>query len=93
MIRLLKNSKRSLTPSKIEIIEMTEENKELIDECFYCEEQRWGTWNSYDLERKCIITSLTKEECIRATRFYLKAKQEGKFENDKVYSGSVEGKL
>lgn len=82
-----------MTPIKIDIIEMTEENKELIDECFYVVQQKWGTWNSYDKEDKGIMTSLTKEQCIHATRFYLKAKQEGRFEHDKVYSGSVEGKL
>jgi hypothetical protein len=72
---------------------MTAEGKEIIDGCFYCEEKRWGTWDSYDLEGKCIITSLTKEQCIHATRWHLKFLQEGKFENDKVYSGVVDGKL
>jgi hypothetical protein len=72
---------------------MTNENKELIDGCFYVEEKRWATWDSYDLEGKCIITSLTKEGCINATRFYLKGKQEGKFEEEKTYSGEVGGKL
>lgn len=71
---------------------MTLEGKEIYDGCFYCEQQRWGTWNSYDLEGKNIVTSLTKENCINATRFYLKGKQEG-FETSKTYSSKVEGKL
>lgn len=66
--------------------------KEFIDNCFYVIEQRWGTWNSYDKDDKTIITSLTKENCINATRFYLKMKQEG-FENSKTYEGTVGGKL
>jgi hypothetical protein len=69
------------------------EDKEIIDGCFYVCEKRWKTWDSYDLEGKCIITSLTKEGCINATRFYLKGKQEGKFEEEKSYSGEVSGKL
>jgi len=51
--------------------------KELIDDAFYVEEQRWGTWDSYDKDGKPLLTSLTEEECIRATRFYLKGMQEG----------------
>lgn len=66
--------------------------KELIDNCFYVAKQRWGTWNSYDKEDKAIITSLTRENCISATRFYLKMKQEG-FEDSKTYEGTVGGKL
>jgi len=71
---------------------MIEENKEIIDGCFYVEEKRWKTWDSYDLEGKCIITSLTKQGCIDATRFYLKGLQEG-FENTKTHEGVVGGKL
>jgi hypothetical protein len=69
-------------------------NKELIDDTFYVKEQKWGTWDSYDKDDKGIITSLTEEECIKATRFILKLKQEEAF--DKVgttYSGEVGGKL
>ena len=70
------------------------EDKEIIDGCFYVCEKRWQTWDSYDLESgKCIITSLTKEGCINATRFYLKGKQEGNFEESKIYESTVQGKL
>ena len=66
--------------------------RKLIDDCFYVEEKKWGTWDSYDKDGKGIITSLTESECINATRFYLKGKQEG-FKEIKSYEGEVGGKL
>ena len=68
--------------------------KQLIDDCFYVEQKKWGTWDSYDKDGKCIVTSLTEEECIRATRFVLQGRQEG-FDksNEKTYTGEVAGKL
>jgi hypothetical protein len=71
---------------------MTVENKEIIDGCFYVKEKQWKTWDSYNLEDKCIITSLTKEGCINATRFYLKGLQEG-FSDTRSHEGTVGGKL
>jgi len=65
---------------------------ELIDDCFYVKEKRWGTWDSFDKDGNCIVTSLTEEECIRATRFILKGRQDG-FEETKTYSSKVGGKL
>lgn len=67
--------------------------KQLIDDCFYVEQKKWGTWDSYDQEGKCIITALTEKECISATRYYLKGKQEGWTEESKVYESTVGGKL
>jgi hypothetical protein len=69
------------------------ETKNIYDECFTVSQQRWGTWRSYDLEGKCIITSLTEDECINATRSYLKMKQEGFVEVIKTYESTVGGKL
>jgi hypothetical protein len=66
---------------------------EWIDDCFRVEEKRWGTWTSYDKEDKELITSLHKEICISATRWYLKNKQEGFVENEVKYEGVVGGKL
>lgn len=66
--------------------------KQFIDDAFYVERKKWGTWDSYDKEGKCIITSLTEEECVKATRYYLKGKQEG-FPEAKVYESTVGGKL
>lgn len=68
--------------------------KQLIDDAFYVEEKQWGTWDSYDKDGKCIITSLTEEECVRATRYYLKLKQENRLnEVERTYSSTVDGKL
>lgn len=69
-------------------------DKQLIDDTFYVEEKKWGTWDSYDKDGKCIITSLTEEECVKATRFMLKLKQENKLNEVEVtYSSTVDGKL
>jgi hypothetical protein len=66
--------------------------KKLIDECFYVDEARWGVYHSFDKEGKRLITSLTEESCINATRFYLKGLQEG-FGETKSHQGTVDGKL
>lgn len=64
-----------------------------IDDCFRVEQKRWKTWQSYGKDEKGIITALTEEECIRATRFYLKGLQEGWDSETKTYEGIVGGKL
>ena len=70
------------------------DNKELIDECFYLEHKKYGLWDSYDKDGKGIVTALTEEECIKATRFMLKLKQENKLNQvGNTYSGTVDGKL
>jgi hypothetical protein len=66
--------------------------KILIDDAFYVKQQRWGTWDSYDKDDKPLVTSLTEQLCVEATRFYLKGKQEGFYES-KSYEGQVSGKL
>jgi hypothetical protein len=68
------------------------ETTALIDNAFTVDKASWGTWRSYDSEGKGLITSLTEESCVNATRFYLKGKQEG-FKDVKSYEGSVGGKL
>ena len=68
--------------------------KELIDEAFYVEQSNWKTWKSYDKDGKPLVTSLTSENCIAATRYYLKLKQEGSLNDIGVsYSSVVDGKL
>ena len=69
---------------------MTE--KKLIDDCFYVKQKRYGLWDSTDIEGKGLVSSLTEEQCISATRFYLKRRQEGWIETKK-YEGEVGGKL
>jgi hypothetical protein len=71
---------------------MIMEELNLIDDAFYVKEQRWGTWVSYGKDQKGLVTSLTRDECIQATRFYLKGRQEG-FPESKTYEGQVGGKL
>jgi hypothetical protein len=69
--------------------------KQLIDNAFYVEEKKWGTWQSHYPDGSGLITSLTEEECIRSSRWYLKQKQENAFDKveTKVYDGVVGGKL
>ena len=68
--------------------------KQLIDDCFYVEQKKYGLWGSTDLEGKGLITSLTEENCVRATRFYLKGLQE-EWDDASIikHEGTVGGKL
>jgi hypothetical protein len=69
-------------------------NKELYDDCFYVEQKKWGTWDSYTPEGKCIVTALTESDCVSATRFILKLRQENRLnEVETTYSGEIPGKL
>lgn len=72
---------------------MTEEQPTVHDESFTVRKQRWGTFVSYDLEGNGLITSLTEELCIAATRWYLKARQDGFEETAAKYESVVGGKL
>ncbi len=70
--------------------------KKLIDDCFYVEQKSWGTWQSHYEDGKGIVTSLTEEECVKATRFMLKLRQESfnsKKDETTTYLGEVEYKL
>ena len=69
------------------------ETTALIDDAFTVDKAIWGTWRSYDTEGKALVTSLTEETCINATRFYLKAQQEGFTGEVSNYDGTVGGKL
>jgi hypothetical protein len=66
--------------------------KKLIDDYFYVEQKKYGLWYSTDKEDNRLITSLTEEQCISGTRFYLKGRQEG-WPETKKYDGQVGGKL
>jgi hypothetical protein len=70
-------------------------DKQFYDEnAFYLEQKKWGTWDSYTPEGKCIVTALTESDCVSSTRFYLKLKQENMLnEVETTYSGEVGGKL
>ena len=73
---------------------MNEPEIVMYDDCFFVEE-RFGLWISTSKESEALVTSLTKEECIAATRFYLKGRQEGWPEesNRVINDGVVGGKL
>ena len=66
--------------------------KKLIDDCFYIQQKKYGLWDSTDLEGNGLVTSLTENQCISATRYILKGRQEG-FSESKTYEGEVGGKL
>ncbi len=74
----------------------TNSEPEVWDESFVVRKQRWGTFVSYSLkDDRELITSLTLELCVAATRFYLKGLQEG-WESDSeqnTYDSVVGGKL
>ena len=77
---------------------MRKMEKKLIDDCFYVEPQKFGTWDSTDKEGNKLITSLTEDACIAASRFYLKFRQDEKNatsygESVSQYSGSMDYKL
>jgi hypothetical protein len=48
-----------------------------IDYTFRIEETRWKTFRSFAKNGKELVTSLYRDVCITATRFYLKRCQEG----------------
>lgn len=68
------------------------EEPQWIDDCFRVEESPRKTWKSFDKDGNGIVTSLTEELCINATRFILKGKQDG-FLDSTQYEGTVGGKL
>jgi hypothetical protein len=70
-----------------------EELPKVYDEAFTVKKQRWGTYVSQDLDGNALITSLSEEACVSATRWYLKAKQEGFTETETSYDSVVAGKL
>jgi hypothetical protein len=73
--------------------EMSEE-KQLIDDAFYVEKARF-LWHSKDKDGNGLVSAVTEAQCINATRFYLKGKQEGWSEDNSrvVNDGTVGGKL
>jgi len=72
--------------------EMSE--KQLIDDAFYVEKARF-LWHSKDKDGNGLVSAVTEAQCINATRFYLKGKQEGWSEDNSrvVNDGTVGGKL
>lgn len=76
-----------------EVQKLDVDDTHFIDGCFTVDKARWGTWRSFDKDGKEILTSLTEEECVRATRWYLKARQDGFTDTAATYDSVVGGKL
>ena len=81
-------------PATVKVIkeEVEVPQETIYDDAFTVKKQRWGTFVSHDLDGGALITSMDEDGCIAATRWYLKARQEG-FEEASVYEGTVGGKL
>lgn len=74
---------------------MNEEQITLYDEAFTIHKTRFGLYRSVDTSGNGLITSLTEDGCINATRWYLKAKQDGTLDapSEITYDSVVGGKL
>ena len=72
-----------------------EENRILIDDCFYVWETRFGLWTTETKEGRKMLTGLTMDAVVTMTRWHLKCEQEGWPEGSVrvVNSGVVAGKL
>lgn len=94
---MMNTDQDTLNASKKKVEQTLNDSKlnqeKIIDGAFYVKQTRWKTWNSYDEKNKVIITSLSEDSCIQSTRWYLKKKQEGFSDEDKIFSGTVNGKL
>ena len=82
-----------MAKTKTKVAAPVAETTVLIDGAFTVDKARWGTFRSYDQEGKGLVTSLTESACIAATRFYLKAQQEGFTGEVSNYDGTVGEKL
>jgi|DEB0MinimDraft_10_1074344.scaffolds.fasta_scaffold26932_1 hypothetical protein len=75
----------------------SKQNQEIqwIDDAFQVYKTRFGLWHSEAKNGEKLISSLSEEQCVKATRFYLKGRQEGwDGSNSNVMNdGIVGGKL
>jgi len=75
----------------------SKQNQEIqwIDDAFQVYKTRFGLWHSEAKNGEKLISSLSEEQCVKATRFYLKGRQEGwDGSNSSVMNdGIVGGKL
>ena len=78
---------------QLEVQKLDVDDTHFIDGAFTVDKARWGTWRSFGKDGKEIITSLTEEQCIQATRWYLKAIQEKFTDDAPTYDSVVGGKL
>lgn len=73
----------------------TDDQREVIDDCFYVWKTRMGLWSTETLQGRKMLTGLTRDNVIDMTRWHLKCEQEGTLENYSRVVGSaiVGGKL
>ena len=65
-----------------------------IDDAFRVYKTKYGVWHSAAKDGEELITALTEQQCVDATRFYLKGRQEGWDEVESSHhEGTVGGKL
>ena len=71
------------------------EGAELIDECFYVWETRYGLFSSMTKEGRKMLSGALRDNVIIMTRWHLKCEQDGTLEQYTRVVGSaiVEGKL
>ena len=71
------------------------EGAELIDECFYVWETRYGLYSTMTKQGRQMMTGATKDGVTFMTRWHLKCEQEGTLEKYTrvVGSATVDGKL
>jgi len=88
---------KKTTENEITKLQWVTKPKDMVvhDDAFWVKQQRWGTHVSVGADDLQILTSLTEEDCIAATRWYLKSLQDNSFGHNKgvTYSGEVGGKL
>lgn len=68
---------------------------ELIDECFYVWETRYGLFSSMTKEGRKMLSGALRDNVILMTRWHLKCEQDGTLDDYSRVVGSaiVEGKL
>ena len=82
---LIKNHpKRTMiqTDTKPEVI--IPEGAELIDECFYVWETRYGLFSSMTKEGRKMLTGAIKDNVIIMTRFHLQCEQDGTLDDHTI---------
>lgn len=68
---------------------------ELIDECFYVWETRYGLFSSMTKEGRKMLSGALRDNVILMTRWHLKCEQDGTLDDYSYVVGSsiIEGKL
>ena len=86
---------KTTTDDQVKVLQWVTKPEDAVihDDAFWVKRQRWGTFVSVGVDDREIITSLTEEQCVSATRWLLKCRQEGFPEESRSYDSVVGGKL